>query len=61
MQSVSTNIKFDFLKPTLIFAIVGFFIPGFTAIALLGFQMLLTFLGLECSASWIALWTLTIS
>jgi hypothetical protein len=53
--------KFNFIRPTLIFTLVGLFIPGFTAIGILGFQMLLTLFGLECSTAWTVLWTLTIS
>ena len=51
--------KFNFIKPTLIFTIVGFFIPGFTAIGLLGLQMLLSKIGLECSTAWTIIWTTT--
>lgn len=43
--------KYNFIKPTLIFALIGFFIPGFTAVIIIGLQCLLTFLGLECSAA----------
>ncbi len=52
--------KFNFTKPTLIFAIVGLFIPGFTAIGLLGLQMLLSNFGIECSTAWTIIWTTTI-
>lgn len=52
--------KFDFIKPTLIFAIVGIFIPGFTAIGLLGLQILLGKIGVECSSAWTIIWTTTI-
>ena len=51
--------KFNFLKPTLIFLIVGFLIPGFSAIGLFGFQMLLTSFGLECHDAWNVLWAIT--
>ena len=51
--------KFDFIKPTLIFAIVGLFIPGFTAVGLLGLQMLLRKIGIECSTAWTVMWTTT--
>lgn len=51
--------KFNFIKPTLIFAIVGIFIPGFTAIGLLGLQMLLSKLGIECAIAWTIIWTTT--
>jgi hypothetical protein len=52
--------KFNFIKPTLIFSIVGIFIPGFTAIVLLGLQMLLSNIGIECSTAWTFIWTTTI-
>lgn len=51
--------SFDFIKPTIIFAIVGFFIPGFTAIGLLGIQMLLSYIGIECSFAWLLIWVIT--
>jgi hypothetical protein len=51
--------KFNFIKPTIIFSIVGFFIPGFTAIGLLGLQMLLSKIGIECSTAWTIIWTIT--
>jgi|TARA_B110000967_G_scaffold46094_1_gene46434 hypothetical protein len=60
MESKLTIKKPDLLKPTLIFSAVGFFIPGFTAIGLLGFQMLLSSLGMECHTAWTAIWTVTI-
>ena len=53
--------KFNFIKPTLIFLIVGFFIPGFTAIGLLGLQMLLRKFNIECSTAWTIIWIFTIS
>lgn len=43
---------FSFVGKTGYFLIAGFFIPGFTAIILLGFQMLLTNLGVECSLAY---------
>lgn len=52
--------KFDFMKPTIIFSIVGFLIPGFTAIGLFGFQMMFSSLGLECTTAWNMLWAITI-
>ena len=52
--------KFNFIKTTLIFAIFGLFIPGFTAIGLLGLQMLLGKIGIECSTAWTVIWTTTI-
>ena len=53
------KIKFDFLNPTIIFSIIGIFIPGFTAIGLVGFQMLLSSFGIECTIAWKLIWTLT--
>lgn len=55
-----TDIKFNFLKSTLIFALVGLFIPGFTAIGLLGLQMLLSSLGVDCETAWTVIWSFTI-
>lgn len=54
-----TKKKYNFITPTLKFCIAGFFIPGFTAVAILGFQMGIGFLGIECASSWTILWTLT--
>jgi hypothetical protein len=54
------NINFDFLKPTIIFSIIGIFIPGFTAMGLVGTQMLLSSFGIECTVVWKIIWTSTI-
>ena len=43
---------FTFVSTTGYFLIAGFFIPGFTAIGLLSFQMLLTKFGVECSLAY---------
>jgi hypothetical protein len=51
--------KYNFIRPTLKFCIAGIFIPGFTAIAILGLQMGIGLLGIECSNTWIILWALT--
>ena len=51
--------KFNFIKPTLIFCIIGFIIPGFTAILLFGIQILLSEIGLDCSDSWELIWLIT--
>ena len=56
---MTTEKKYSFISPTLKFCIVGLFIPGFTAIAILGLQMGIGRLGIECSNSWKILWTLT--
>lgn len=44
--------KFNFLKPTIIFSAVGIFIPGFTAIVFFLFQILLDKLGINCETYW---------
>ena len=44
--------KFNFLKSTLIFSIIGLFIPVFTAIGLLLIQMFLSKFRIECSVAW---------
>lgn len=41
------------------FLIVGFFIPGFTLMGLLGVQMLISYLGVECANAWRVLWIAT--
>lgn len=51
--------KFSFIKPTLKFCIAGIFIPGFTAVIILGLQQGIQWLGVECSISWTILWVLT--
>lgn len=50
----------NLIKTTLIFSIIGIFVPGITAIGILGFQMLLSKFGIECSAAWKTIWTVTI-
>ncbi|WP_035695003.1 hypothetical protein [Flavobacterium soli] len=44
--------KFNFLKPTMIFSAVGIFIPGFTAIVFFLFQTLFDKLGVDCETYW---------
>jgi hypothetical protein len=58
-ENMTRKKKFNFISQTLKFCIAGFFIPGFTAIAILGLQMGIGLLGIECSKSWIVVWTLT--
>lgn len=48
------------ILPTIIFMIVGMFIPGFTAIGLWAVQTFLTSMGIECILAWKSIWTLTI-
>jgi hypothetical protein len=59
MQSEVKHRNPNLLKQTLIFSAFGIFIPGFTAIGLLGFQMLLSSFGLECHNAWTVLWSIT--
>lgn len=40
----------------MIFCIIGIFIPGFTAILLLGIQMFLAQIGIECTNAWKLIW-----
>lgn len=55
-----TKMKFDFIKPTLIFAIVGLFITDLTAIGLFILQIFIHSLGIECATAWTIIWTTTI-
>jgi hypothetical protein len=56
---MTSDPKDNFLRPTNIFAIVGIFIPGFTACGILGLQMLLVLFGIECASAWKILWFFT--
>lgn len=51
--------KFDFLKPTLIFTFIGIFIPGFNAMGVVGLQWLLTKAGMKCSAAFGTIFLIT--
>ena len=51
--------KYNFVKSTLFFCAVGFIIPGFTTILLLGTQKLFTKIGIECSNAWRLIWSIT--
>lgn len=53
------KMKFNFIKPTLISCIIGVFIPGFTAILFLLFQLLTSKLNVECEVFWKSTWILT--
>jgi hypothetical protein len=46
------NKEFNFIKPTLIFCLIGLFIPGFTAIIFFLFQSILFKIGVECDVYW---------
>ncbi len=45
----------------MIFCVIGIFIPGLTAIGLIGLQILFTKIGLECPDAWILIWSTTIT
>ena len=51
--------KCNLVKSTLIFCVIGLVIPGFSAILLLGTQMLFTKIGIECSYAWRLIWLIT--
>ncbi len=50
--------RFNFVKPTLISCVIGFFIPGFTAILFFLFQLLTAKLNVACEVFWKSLWIL---
>jgi hypothetical protein len=56
---VTSPKKYSFTSQTLKFCIAGFFIPGLTAIAIIGLQMGIALSGIECSVTWTLLWILT--
>jgi hypothetical protein len=58
-REMTTKKKISYISSTLKFCIAGLLIPGFTAIVILGLQMGLGLLGIECSRSWTILWVLT--
>ncbi|WP_439882257.1 hypothetical protein ACSX1A_03650 [Pontibacter sp. MBLB2868] len=53
--------KVGFVKTTGWFSLAGLFIPGFTAIEIIGCQSLITLFGVECANSWTLLWSITIA
>lgn len=53
------EMKFNFVKPTLISCAIGIFIPGFTAILFFLFQLLTDKIGIDCRTYWKSLWILT--
>jgi hypothetical protein len=56
---MTTKKKINYTSSTSKFCIAGIFIPGFTAIAILGLQMGIGLLGIECAKAWTILWTIT--
>ena len=56
---MTTGRDYNFIRSTLKFCIAGFFMPGFTAIAIAGFEIGLVSLGIECAIAWTILWTIT--
>jgi hypothetical protein len=53
--------KVGFVKTTGWFSLAGLFIPGFTAIGIIGLQSLIKLFGVECANSWSLLWSITIA
>lgn len=53
--------KVGFVKTTGWFSLAGLFIPGFTAIGIIGLQSLISLFGVECANSWSLLWSITIA
>lgn len=51
--------KFNFLKPTIIFCIIGIFITGFTRILFFLLQNLAEKIGVNCVNYWNSMWILT--
>lgn len=51
--------EISYLHSTLKFCIAGFLIPGFTAVVIVGFQLGMGLLGIECTIAWKIIWTLT--
>ena len=51
--------KYNFVKSTLIFCAIGFFIPAFTSMLLIGLQLLFTKIGIECSKAWKLIFSIT--
>lgn len=59
MEIETTKINFNFLLPTIIFCIVGLFIPGITVLILIEIQSLLTHFGFECTKVWNLMWIIS--
>ena len=51
--------KFNFLKYTLIFCIIGIFIPGFTRVLFFLFKTLTEKISVDCVTYWNSIWILT--
>lgn len=48
--------KYNYIKSTMIFCIIGLLIPGFSALLLVGTQLILQKTGIECTVIWKAFW-----
>jgi len=59
LHNENLKMKFNFIKPTIISCVIGFFISGFTAILLFLFQSLTQKIGVECEMYWKSLWIIT--
>ena len=49
----------SYISSTLKFCIAGLFIPMVTVYTIVGLQMGIDYLGIECNTSWTILWTIT--
>ncbi len=56
---MTTKKNQSFISSTLKFCIAGLFIPMVTVYAIVGLQMGIDYLGIECKTSWTILWTIT--
>lgn len=51
--------KFNFTRITLIFSVLAFLFSAIPAVVLIGMQIGLTKIGIECSKAWIIIWILS--
>ncbi|WP_299759756.1 hypothetical protein [uncultured Pontibacter sp.] len=51
--------RFSIVSSTAWFSLAGLFIPGFTAVGILGLQQLIVLSGVECASAWDVLWHIT--
>lgn len=56
---MTTKKNQSFISSTMKFCIAGLFIPMVTVYAIVGLQMGIDYLGIECKTSWTILWTIT--
>lgn len=56
---MTKKVNESYVNATLKFCVVGFFIPGATIYVIIGSQLGISKLGIDCSNSWVVLWILT--